>query len=145
MIVKNNSIDVIKKQFDTWYEQQCYDNDTVVKNMSVEKTIETDDIKVSYSLSIVCDTTKPAITDESVKLFMDDCIEFSDDYDTHVLRSSLYQAYVTYCKQHNLLPVHNRGNEGFSNLIKPYINDRLTRSNGTSLVRGIKLNIKGGE
>lgn len=74
-----------------------------------------------------------------IKMFVDECLEFSTVDGVNMRRSDLYTMYQTYCRRNGRNAIRNRGSNGFQELISNYISkDKVYMSNGIAMVRGIK-------
>ena len=72
-----------------------------------------------------------------IKMFWKDCVEVTNNPNDCVMRGIVYRMYEEYCKSNGRKPIKNKGTNGFSNLIKPYLPKVINR-NGNFVVVGIK-------
>ena len=72
-----------------------------------------------------------------IKMFWDDCIEPTTDPKDKLLRGVIYKMYVEYCRVNGRKAIKNKGTNGFSNLIKPYMQNVIMQS-GNYYVQYVK-------
>lgn len=80
------------------------------------------------------------MTSGGIECFLKDCVELGTDFNIKLPRSILYKSYVDYCKANGQIPIKNNGTNGFGELVKPYIKDRLTAIKGIVYIKGCKMN-----
>lgn len=74
-----------------------------------------------------------------IGMYWSDCIEVTYKLEDSMLRSDLYRSYERYCKMNGRRPIRNKGTNGFTNLIEPYIpKGLLVLRSGSWYVQGIK-------